>query len=133
MDDQLLKGKTLLASGWGVIIKISRERAKEIATNPDKPIPRVAYPDQLRAVEIPYLPNKICQIRHHVFFTREYANIKGTKNTLVRSLNFESASGSDAGASMLCTSFCDKEDITGCNTNLKPSGSCVGDSGCKYL
>ena len=131
MDDQFLKGKTLLASGWGAIIKINRERTKEIATNPDKPIPKVAFPDQLRAVEIPYLRNKICQKRHHDFFTREYANIRGTKNTLVKSLNFES--GSDQGASMLCTSFCDKEDIRRCNKDHKPSGSCVGDSGCKYL
>ena len=128
MDDQLLRGKTLLASGWGAIIKISRERTKEIATNPEKPIPQVAFPDQLRAVEIPYLSNKICQKRHHDFFTEEYANIKGTKNTLVQSLNFESTSGSDAGASMGCTSFCVKEDITGCRSDLKPSGSCVGDS-----
>ena len=133
MDDQFLKGKTLLTSGWGAIIKISRERAKELVTNPEKPIPQVAFPDQLRAVEIPYLSNKICQKRHHDFFTKEYANIIGTKNTLVKSLNIESTSGSNPGASMSCTSFCEKEDITGCKKDLKPKGSCVGDSGCKYL
>ena len=131
MVDQLLTGKTLLASGWGAIIKINRERAKELASNPDEDIPQSAFPDHLRAAEVPYLPNKICQKRYHDFFTKEYPNIKGTKNTLANSLNFESTSGSDQGASMLCASFCDKDDISECKEDLLPSGTCVGDSGCK--
>ena len=133
MDDQFLKGKSLLASGWGAIIKISRERVKEISSKQGKPIPKVAFPDQLRAVEVLYLRNKICQKRYHDFFTKEYANIKGTKNTLVKNLNFESTSESDPGASMLCASFCNKEEVSRCKKDYRPAGTCGGDSGCKYF
>ena len=97
MDDKLLKGKTLLTSGWGAMFVASRERIKELDSNPSKPIPQTAFPDLLKAIEVPYLRNKICQKRYHDFFTKEYANIIGTKNTLVKSLNFESTSESDEG------------------------------------
>ena len=133
MDDKLLKGKTLLTSGWGAMFIASRERIKELVSNPSKPIPQTAFPDQLRAIEVPYLRNKICQKRYHDFFTKEYANIKGTKNTLVKSLNFESTSESDEGASMLCASVCDKKEISQCKKDYRPSGVCKGDSGCKYF
>ena len=33
---------------------------------------------------------------------------------------------------MLCASFCDKDDISACKEDDLPSGTCVGDSGCKY-
>ena len=133
MDDKLLKGKTLLTSGWGAMFVASRERIKELVSNPSKPIPQTAFPDQLRAIEVPYLRNKICQKRYHDFFTKEYANIKGTKNTLVKNLNFESTSESDPGASMLCASFCNKEEVSRCKKDYRPAGTCGGDSGCKYF
>ena len=132
MDNQFLEGKTLLTSGWGVMIKMSRERIKEIVSKTGRPIPQVAFPDQLRILEVPYLSNKICQKRYHNFFTKEYDYIIGTKNTLVKSLNFESTSGSDAGASMLCASVCDKEDLSKCKKDSLGE-VCIGDSGCKYL
>ena len=133
MNDQLLTDKTLLTSGWGSMIKMSREQIKEMVLNPRRPIPKEAFPDQLRILEVPYLPNEICQKRYHNFFTKEYKDVIGTKNTLVKSLNFESTSESDAGASMLCASVCDKEDISECMMDNGPSGVCIGDGGCKYF
>ena len=133
MDDQLLEGKTLLTSGWGAMIKMSREQIKEFVLNPRRPIPKEVFPDRLRILEIPYLPNEICQKRFHNFFTKEYKDLIGTKNTLKKSLNFESKSESDAGGSMLCASMCDKGDISECKMDNSPCGSCIGDSGCKYF
>ena len=121
-----LYGKILTVSGWGSMLEMSRERTKEIYTNPDKQIPRIAFPDHLRVAEVSYLRNKICQKRYLNFFTKEYADIKGSKDTLVKDLNFDTTTGS----SMLCTSSCNSEDISECK-NHRHSGTCSKDSGCK--
>ena len=123
VDDEFLTGKTLLLSGWGSMLAVTREQVinsyKQI-----KPIPK-HIPDHLRALEIPYLPNYICQMRHNEFFSVTYNTIVGNKGTLVKDLKFES------GSSMLCASICPSEDLTECKS--RPTGGCEGDSGCKLI
>ena len=132
-DDLFLTGKTLTISGWGYMLEMSRERTKEQFTNPEKTLSKHAFPDHLRVAEVSYLPNKICQKRYNEFFTVEYANIEGTKKTLVKNLNFDTSSASAPGSSMLCTSTCVSEDISECKEHRRHSGTCAGDSGCKCI
>ena len=126
-DEQFLNRKTLLVSGWGNMEPVTVEQGKLHNTG-EKEIP-MKLANHLQFLEIPYLPNNICQERHKAYFD-EYKDVKGvrmdTKNPhTVGMLDFMKKSGE----SMLCTSMCPSEDLTQCAHTHEHKGTCVGDSG----
>ena len=129
-DEDFLNGKSLFMSGWGSTMQVTRTQVINFVKN-GIPIPR-KYPDRLQFVEIPYLPNRICQNRHHNFFIK-YGEVKASPGSAfdirVKDIDFDK----EPGLSMFCTSMCTKEDLSTCPRVHAPKGNCIGDSGGKLI
>ena len=129
--DDFLNEQELIASGWGSMIPLTHQHAVDINLGKDfKAIygfDPFDYPRYLRMVDLYHLKNKICQKRYKDFFEK-YKSAVGSRGTCVGDINFEA----EPGASMICASHCISEDLANCE-NVGHKGTCVADSGCKYI
>ena len=132
LDDDELKGQSLLSTGWGNMLPMTRKNI--IDKKRGIPVPQ-HEPNDLMETTLKYLPKSICQKRYKKHLKKnknvkgkDMEGIHGPNSHVLGDVNFEN----ELGDSMMCTSYCDAENIEDCNT-LERRGQCFGDSGCKFI
>ena len=98
-------------------------------------------PGIMLQIELYYVRKNICQLRWQEHFN-QFGPIQGARpdpelpgvldqpgTYYANLLDFDK----ESGASMLCASTCNEEDLSKCEHRHERRGVCVGDSGCKYV
>ena len=131
MDDEALKGQSLIASGWGNTVPLTEKDVRDI--NDGKAVDPRVYPKDLMQTDVNYLSKRLCQKRYKKYLNthrkvkgRDIKGLRYHDHHVLGDVTFEN----ELGDSMMCTSYCDEENVDNCKT-LAKQGTCKGDSGCK--